>query len=28
VVFYREQAAGGIKIIRVLHERMDMETHL
>lgn len=28
VVFYREQATGGIKIIRVLHERMDLEVHL
>lgn len=28
VIFYREQATGGIEIIRVLHERMDLETHL
>ena len=28
VVFYREEAAGIIKIIRVLHERMDLEVHL
>jgi toxin ParE1/3/4 len=28
VVFYREQTAGSIKVIRVLHERMDMEIHL
>ena len=26
-IFYRE-LAGGIEIVRVLHERMDMGTHL
>lgn len=28
IIFYREQAAGGIQIVRVLHEKMDQETHL
>lgn len=28
VIFYRERAAAGIEIVRVLHERMDMGTHL
>ena len=28
VVFYREQVASGIKVIRILHERMDLESHL
>ena len=28
LVFYCEQATGGIKVIRILHERMDLEGHL
>lgn len=28
IVFYCEQNIGGIEIIRVLHERMDLEVHL
>jgi toxin ParE1/3/4 len=28
VIFYRQQAAGAIQIVRVLHERMDQETNL
>lgn len=28
IVFYCEQNTGGIEIIRVLHERMDLEVHL
>jgi toxin ParE1/3/4 len=28
VIFYSESAGGGIEIVRVLHERMDMGTHL
>jgi len=28
IIFYREQAADGIQIVRVLHEKMDQETHL
>ena len=28
IVFYCEQNTGGIEIIRVLHERMDLDVHL
>lgn len=28
VIFYRQQTAGAIQIVRVLHERMDQETNL
>ena len=28
IVFYCEQNTGGIEIIRVLHERMNLEVHL
>ena len=28
VIFYRQQAAGTIQVVRVLHERMDLETNL
>jgi toxin ParE1/3/4 len=28
VIFYRSLETGAIEIVRVLHERMDMETHL
>lgn len=28
VIFFRESTGGGIEIVRVLHERMDMGTHL
>jgi toxin ParE1/3/4 len=28
VIYYRVQTADAIEIVRVLHERMDVETHL
>jgi toxin ParE1/3/4 len=28
VVFYRARKRGGIEIVRVLHQRMDLERHL
>ena len=28
IIFYREINASLIKIVRILHERMDIETHL
>ena len=28
VVFYRKSAAGGIEVVRVLHQRMDVSRHL
>ncbi len=28
VVFYRNRNRGGIEIVRILHQRMDVERHL
>jgi toxin ParE1/3/4 len=28
VIFFRESKIHGIEVIRVLHKRMDMDTHL
>ena len=28
IVFYRQPSAGTVEIIRILHERMDLKTHI